>query len=73
MRERAHRVDRDPVRAADEQHERGEHAERADEAELLADRGEHEVGRRVRDQVRAAEPEPGAGEAAGAERVPATG
>ena len=43
------RVDRDAVRAADEQHERGDDADRADEPELLTDRGEHEVGRRVRD------------------------
>ena len=36
--------------------------------ELLADRGEHEVGRRVRDLLRVPEAEAGAGEAAGAER-----
>ena len=45
-------------------------ADGADEPELLADRGEHEVGRRVRDLSRAAEAEPGAGEAARSEREP---
>ena len=69
LRERPGRVGRDAERAADEQHERGDDADRADEAELLADRGEHEVGRGVGDEVGAAEPEPGAADAAGAERV----
>ena len=42
--------------------------DRAEQPELLADRGEDEVGRRVGDLLRVAEPEPGAGEPAGAER-----
>ena len=58
------------VRAADEQHERGDDADRADEPELLTDRREHVVGRRERDEPRLAEAEAGARDAARTERVP---
>ena len=46
-------------------------ADRAEQTELLTDRGEDEVGRRDGDDVGAAEPEPGALEPATAEPVEA--
>ena len=66
-----HGVGRDAERAADEQHERGDDAHRADEAELFADRREDVVGGCVRDEPGLTEPEPGARDAARAEREPA--
>ena len=58
--ERALGADRDAEAGADDQHERDEDGGRAEQAELLADRGEDEVVLHLGDLVRAAEAEPGA-------------
>ena len=64
-------LDRDAERAADEEHEPDDDRDRAEQAELLADGGEDEVGGGDGDDVGPAEPDAGALEAAAAERVEA--
>ena len=69
--ERTHRVDCDPVaHCRRSSMNADDHADRAEQPELLTDRGEDEVGGGVRDLVGVPEPEPRTREPAGAERVP---
>ena len=60
--------DGDAQAGADDQQERDEDRRRAEQAELLADRGEDDVGLDRGDLVGSAETEPGAGEAAAGQR-----
>ena len=70
LRERAGRLDRDAEPAPDDEQEADDERDRADEAELLADGGEDEVGRRVGDAIGDAEADALAVDAAGGEGVP---
>ena len=77
LREAVLRLQRDAHAADDEDHEDEEQRGRADQAELLRDRGEDEVGAEVRDELRAVDrgeralTEPGSPEAAVRDRVEA--
>ena len=63
----------DAQAGADQQQEGDEHGGGAEQAELLADGGEDEVGLDDRDAGRVAEPEPGAGHAAPGHGEPGPG